>query len=78
VTKLIKAEFLAASRRFVARRGLPQNIYSDNATNFVGANNELKNFFENKQFKNQVMNQLVNMSIKWHFIPPRSPHMGGM
>jgi hypothetical protein len=81
VTELTTAEFLAALRRFVARRGLPQNIYSDNATNFVGANNELielKNFFEHKQFKNQVMNQLVNMSIKWHFIPPRSPHMGGL
>jgi hypothetical protein len=81
VTELTTAEFLAALRRFVARRGLPQNIYSDNATNFVGANNELielKNFFEQKQFKNQLMNQLVNMSIKWHFIPPRSPHMGGL
>jgi hypothetical protein len=81
VTELTTAEFLAALRRFVARRGLPQNIYSDNATNFVGANNELielQNFFEHKQFKNQVMNQLVNMSIKWHFIPPRSPHMGGL
>jgi hypothetical protein len=80
VTELTTAEFLAL-RRFIARRGLPQNIYSDNATNFVGANNELielKNFFENKQFKNQIMNQLVNMSIKWHFIPPRSPHMGGL
>jgi hypothetical protein len=58
VTELTTAEFLAALRRFIARRGLPQNIYSDNATNFVGANNELielKNFFEHKQFKNQVL-----------------------
>ncbi|XP_025994180.2 uncharacterized protein LOC113004598 [Solenopsis invicta] len=33
--------FLAAYARFVARRGLPKSIYSDNGTTFVGADREM-------------------------------------
>ncbi|XP_043500859.1 uncharacterized protein LOC122523263 [Polistes fuscatus] len=53
----------------MARRGKCSDIYSDNATNFVGAANELKA---------RVSRSLVNEGIKWHFIPPRSPHFGGL
>ena len=35
---------LAAVTRFIARRGYPNTIISDNGTNFVGAANELKAF----------------------------------
>ena len=31
--------FMIALKRFIARRGRPVRIYSDNGTNFVGANN---------------------------------------
>ena len=31
--------FIIALKRFNARRGRPLRIYSDNGTNFVGANN---------------------------------------
>ena len=36
--------FIMALKRFIARRGRPQSIHSDNGTNFVGANNELRKY----------------------------------
>lgn len=41
VSELTTAAFISAFRRFVSRRGKPANVYSDNGTNFVGANNQL-------------------------------------
>jgi hypothetical protein len=42
VGDLTTEAFLAALRRFISRRGIPSHIYSDNGSNFVGANRELK------------------------------------
>lgn len=41
-TNLSRESFMNCFRRFVARRRLIQNIYSDNGTNFIGANRELR------------------------------------
>jgi hypothetical protein len=70
--------FLNALKRFIARRGKPSHLYSDNATNFKGANRELRNLFKQANFNTAVVNHLANEQISWHFIPPRSPHMGGL
>lgn len=42
VSDLSTDAFLAAFDRFVARRGLPGDIYSDCGTNFVGATKQLQ------------------------------------
>ncbi|GBO33831.1 hypothetical protein AVEN_201914-1, partial [Araneus ventricosus] len=40
--------FIGALKRFIARRGKPSDIYSDNGTNFVGANNGCENTITDK------------------------------
>jgi len=45
VSNLTSEAFIAALRRFIARRGLKDHLYSDNGSNFVGANRELKEIF---------------------------------
>lgn len=42
VSSLTTEAFLESLRRFIARRGQPNTIYTDNGTNFVGAYKELQ------------------------------------
>ncbi|XP_070515381.1 uncharacterized protein [Cardiocondyla obscurior] len=81
VNDLSSDGFLTALRRFVARRGVPEKIYSDNGTNFVGANNELKDLYallNSEQHKKLVLQYASDTKISWHFIPPAAPHFGGL
>ena len=41
VGNLSTNNFILALRRFISRRGHPKNIFSDNETNFTGAQREL-------------------------------------
>lgn len=79
-SELTIAAFIAALRRFIGRRGRPRMLYSDNGTNFVGANRELKEVYQQVQEQMQatIADMLVNEGIEWKFIPPSSPHMGGL
>ena len=66
-----------ALRRFMARRGTPQKIWSDNGTNFVGCNNELLQGL--KQLNNSKIHAYcVKQNVVWMFNPPHAPHMGGV
>lgn len=71
--------FLAAVRRFIARRGKPKTIFSDNGTNFVGANRQITELYkllvQNKDHLNGIF---AIEKINWNFIPPHTPHFGGM
>lgn len=79
VEDLTTEAFLACLKRFVSRRGKPSDIVSDNATNFSGAKRELDSLYKILNTnKDKIQNTLVNDNINWHFIPPRSPHFGGL
>ena len=51
VSELTTKAFLACLRRFIARRGKPRVVWSDNGTNFLGASRELKELTEFLQEK---------------------------
>lgn len=69
--------FLAAFRRFISRRGLCRDMFSDNGSNFIGAKKELQELF-NIVKDNSIFLFLSKAHINWHFNPPASPHFGGM
>ena len=70
--------FILSLRRFIARRGNVKNIRSDNGTNFIGAEKELKAAI-NEIDKEKVMTEIIKKGIhlSWKFNPPSSPWMGG-
>jgi hypothetical protein len=78
VSDLSTDAFLAALRRFCARRGCPAHIFSDQGKNFIGADNAMKRNFAQFISEYPVVNYLDGNQIKWHFIPQNSPHMGGI
>ena len=81
VSELTVEAFIAALRRFIARRGKPSDIYSDNGRNFIGARShfdELKYLLQNNEFKSRVHGFLAADFITWHNIPVYTPHMGGL
>lgn len=81
VSDLTTDAFIAALRRFIARRGKPGTMFSDNGTNFVGANRELrklKSLYDSRGHKEAVARFLAEDNITWQFSPPRGSHFGGL
>ncbi|XP_063824787.1 uncharacterized protein LOC135074427 isoform X2 [Ostrinia nubilalis] len=70
VTDLTTEAYMAALNRFVARRGKPQSITSDNGTNFVGASNDLQRFLSS----NNLASHIAQEGIEFIFTPPYTPH----
>ena len=62
---------------FVSRRGTPAMIWSDNGTNFIGAEKELCECIEKWNTFN-IATELAHKGIKWRFNPPSAPHQGGI
>ena len=69
--------FLNAFYRMVSRRGLPQDMLSDNGTNFIGGERELHELVLQMD-KDKIQNSTANSGVKWHFNPPASPHFSGV
>ena len=81
VSDLTTEAFLACLRRFVARRGKPNLIWSDHSTNFVGVKHLLKELFDflQQQTTSDVASDFCSTRrISWDFIPEHAPHFGAL
>jgi Pao retrotransposon peptidase/Family of unknown function (DUF5641)/Putative peptidase (DUF1758)/Reverse transcriptase (RNA-dependent DNA polymerase)/Integrase zinc binding domain len=76
VSDLTTAAFLSAFTRFTSRRGIAAEVFTDNATCFEGAANELKRLVQ--QMKNEVVEYCQDNGIAWKFTTPRASHAGGV
>ncbi|XP_025266369.1 uncharacterized protein LOC112638589 [Camponotus floridanus] len=71
--------FLAAFRRFISRRGLCEEMYSDCGTNFVGADRQLREFFRaSSPDGRRIAQGITKEGVSWRFNPPAAPHFGGL
>ena len=68
-----QVDFVNALMNLITRRGQPDVIFSDNATNFTSTSNILKKLAQSPE----VVRTLNENSIKWEFIPPNAPWQGG-
>lgn len=80
VTDMTSQAFLAAFKRMVARRGHVTDLWSDNGTNFVGAEKELRTLLvaERSTVAHEIANWLESHGTTWHRIPPYTPNFGGL
>ncbi|XP_059058487.1 uncharacterized protein LOC131851945 [Achroia grisella] len=61
-----------ALRRFISRRGCPTELWSDQGTNLKGADLEMK-----KAAAEAMEEESSVRFIRWRYIPPSAPFMGG-
>ena len=77
ISQSLTADFFFNSlRRFITRRGMSAEIFSDNGTNFVRANRVLRKSLRTLN-QTQVTEYYTNLEIKWNFNPPYASYMGG-
>ncbi|XP_011259742.2 uncharacterized protein LOC105253409 [Camponotus floridanus] len=79
VTDYTAEAFLATFRRFVSRRGLCNEVFSDCGTNFVGADRELREMFRvSSSDGHRTAHAAASDGVRWRFNPPAAPHFGGL
>nr|CAD2206059.1 unnamed protein product [Meloidogyne enterolobii] len=82
--ELTALAFLHALRRFIAQRGVPAKIISDNANQFKVVSKSIDakivgKWSQDKQPENNKFNNfIINRGIEWKFIPALSPWQGGI
>lgn len=78
VTEYSADAFIAAYKRFAARRGICATLSSDCGTNLIGADKELRNLFSASSKELEKLSILLaNDGTQWLFNPPSAPHFGG-
>lgn len=56
-------------------------MYSDNGTNFVGCNQQLRELYQYLNQKDslyEIQREMGDIQITWHSIPPSAPHFGSI
>jgi len=77
VSDLSSNSLTAGLKRFISRRGMCKQIYCDKGKNFVGAARSLTEFHEYViKNKEKIAQVCLPDCVKWHLIPPNSPHLG--
>ena len=69
--------FLQAMSRFIARRGRPELIRSDNGGSFIRGEKEIKQGIASWN-QDKIHNHLLQNDIQWIFNPPLGSHHGGV
>ena len=73
VPKLDTHSCLNAIMHFIARRGKPSTVISDNGTNFVGTERDFAEYGAAWN-KEGIKEHLIQRGIRWKFNPPAAPH----
>ncbi|XP_064482842.1 uncharacterized protein LOC135395675 [Ornithodoros turicata] len=68
--------FLLAFRRFVARRGIPKVVYSDNAKAFRKSNKEIRNLWD-VTHGHEIEEKIAEWRVEWRYNVPYAPWWGG-
>lgn len=77
VTDYSADAFIAAYKRFTARRGICVTLSSDCGTNLIGADVELKRLFTTAtKEQERLASLLANDGTQWRFNPPSAPYFG--
>lgn len=85
VSSLETGTFILALRRFISVCGCPKEIWSDNGTNFTGAERELQRSVREVN-EEQIRRELHSYGVewfrymlpRWRFQPPTASHMSGV
>ena len=66
-----------AFRHFISRRGQVREITSDNGTNLVSTEKELRDAIKSRNVK-KIERSLIQKDVKWTFSPPAGAHHVGV
>ena len=76
---------MQALRRFISNRGCPKMIFTDNGTNFTGAERELRqsvSTWKQETIQSEMRSKEIEWEIcpipKWRFQPSAASHMSGV
>ena len=77
VKDLTLQQFLSCFRRFVARRGKPQSVISDNAPQFKVVKTAIDLQWKKVMLDDNVRQYMIEGGVKWQFTTALAPWQGG-